>query len=110
VDQHCYPFKIQTVQEVNKRDKQCRIHVQFGNQILDVVRQRPGIVNALQMSDEAYFHLSGYVKTQNVQYWAPHSPHDLHQRTLHSLKVTAWCTVRSCGIIGPSLRTVQNLL
>jgi hypothetical protein len=53
------------------------------------------------MSDEAHFHLSGYVKKQNFRYWANINPRELHQAPLHSEKVTVWCAMLPIGIIGP---------
>jgi hypothetical protein len=32
------------------------------------------------MSDEAHFHVSGYVNKHNCRYWAPNNPYELHQR------------------------------
>ena len=34
------------------------------------------------------FQFSGYVKKQNYRYWASANPQELHQRTLHSDKLT----------------------
>ncbi|XP_014471890.1 PREDICTED: uncharacterized protein LOC106742984 [Dinoponera quadriceps] len=45
------------------------------------------------MNDEAHFHLSGYVNKQNFHYWAPENPNELHERPLHSAKVTVWYAV-----------------
>jgi hypothetical protein len=41
------------------------------------------------------------VNKQHFLYLAPHNPQELHQCSLHSLKVTMWCTISSCGIIHP---------
>uniref|UniRef100_A0A1B6HQ74 Uncharacterized protein n=1 Tax=Homalodisca liturata TaxID=320908 RepID=A0A1B6HQ74_9HEMI len=38
---------------------------------------------------------------QNMRYWADTNPRELHQRPLHSPKVTVWCAISSAGIIGP---------
>ena len=54
------------------------------NAILTIVR--PGIV--AWTSDEAHFHLSGTVNKQNVRYWPSENPCKLHQRPLHSPKVS----------------------
>jgi hypothetical protein len=40
------------------------------------------------MSDEAHFHLNGSVNKQNCRYWAANNPHEMHQKPLHSPKVT----------------------
>ena len=50
------------------------------------------------MSDEAHFHLSGFVNKQNFRYC---STTNLHERPLHTSKVTVWCAISSFGIIGP---------
>ena len=56
------------------------------------------------MPDEAHFHLTGYVNKQNCRYWADSNPKEVHERPLHSSKVTVWCAVsahgatRVCGV------------
>jgi len=55
-------------------------------------------VNTLLMHVKAHFLVSGYVNRQNCRYWAP-NPHELHQRPLHSAKMTLWCSVSSRAII-----------
>ncbi|KAG5323085.1 TC3A transposase, partial [Pseudoatta argentina] len=52
-------------------------------------------------SDEAHFHLCESANKQNMRYWADTNPRVLHQRPLHSPKVTVWCAISSAGIIGP---------
>jgi len=56
---------------------------------------------AVFFSDEAHFHISGYVNKQNVHYWSGANPREIHQRPLHSARVTVWCTISRIGIIGP---------
>ena len=53
------------------------------------------------MSDEAHFHLSGFVNKQNFPYWSATNSTELHERPLHSSKVTVWCAISSFGVIGP---------
>ena len=38
-----------------------------------------------------------------MRYWADTNPQELHQRPLHSPKVTVWCAISSGWIIGPWL-------
>ena len=45
------------------------------------------------MSDEAHFNLNGTVNKHTLRYWAPENPRDIHERSLHSARVTAWCAV-----------------
>lgn len=37
--------------------------------------------------DEVYFHLSGYVNSQNSRYWDTDNPHVEHETPLHDQKV-----------------------
>ena len=53
------------------------------------------------MTDEAHFHLSGFVNKQNYRYWAPENPQELHQRPLHSERLTVCCEIASFGVLGP---------
>jgi hypothetical protein len=53
------------------------------------------------MTDDALFHLSGYVNSQNSRYWATENPHGLHEQPLHDQKIGVWCGVSATRIIGP---------
>lgn len=98
-DFHHHPYKIQVVQALNENDYVSRRL--FCEQFLALINENEDIVHNLWMSDEAHFHLSGYVNKQNFRYWSDTNPRQLHQRPLHSSKVTVWCALSSSGIIGP---------
>ena len=53
------------------------------------------------MSNEAHFHLSRFVNKQNFRYWSATNSIELHERPLHSSKVTVCCAISSFGITGP---------
>ena len=53
------------------------------------------------MSDEAHFHLSGFVNKQNCRFWGTHNPQNLHKRSLHPLRVTVLCGITARKIYGP---------
>ena len=53
------------------------------------------------MSDEVWFHLSGYVNSQNTRYWSSENPHVIHKTPLHDLKIGVWCAVSGTRIAGP---------
>jgi len=55
----------------------------------------------LMISDEVHFHLDGYVIKQNCRFWAAENPRELHQRRLHTAKVSVWCGISKVGIVGP---------
>ncbi|KAJ4445038.1 hypothetical protein ANN_06837 [Periplaneta americana] len=72
----------------------------FCQQFLDV-NVNEDIIYNMVMSDEALFHLSGYVIKQNFRYRSLSNPYELHEELLHSVKVTVWCAIATFGIIGP---------
>lgn len=94
-----HPYKLQIVQELKPNDHLLRR--QFCERLLAKMNDDNEFVNNLWMSDEAHFHLNGYVNKQNFRYWSQKNPKHLHQRPLHSHKVTVWCALSSYGIIGP---------
>ncbi|GJQ83479.1 hypothetical protein Trydic_g19271 [Trypoxylus dichotomus] len=51
------------------------------------------------LSDEAHFHISGYVNKQNMRYWSGIYPREVHERPLHSDRVTVWAAISRVGII-----------
>lgn len=94
-DLHFHPYKMAIVQELSERDFNSRMNA--CELLLDVVPEGAIVF----FSDEAHFHLCGSVNKQNMRYWADTNPRELHQKPLHSPKVTVWCAISSAGIIGP---------
>ena len=52
-------------------------------------------------SDEAHFHLGGYVNKQNCRIWATENPHAYIEKPTHPKRVSVWYGFCSRGIIGP---------
>jgi hypothetical protein len=52
-------------------------------------------------SDEAWFHLQGYINMQNNRYWNSKNPHLTHKAPLHPAKVGIWCALSARWIVGP---------
>jgi hypothetical protein len=52
-------------------------------------------------TDEAWFHLSGYVNSQNNRYWSAENPHSIHEVPLHDVKIGVWCAISAHRITGP---------
>ena len=52
-------------------------------------------------SDEAHFHLGGYVNKQNSGIWGTKYPHAYIEKPSHPKRVTVWCGFCSKSIIGP---------
>jgi hypothetical protein len=76
MDLHFHPFKMQVVQELLPRDLNQRM--EFCTKLLEMIEVQPQFLSNLIMSDEAYFHLGGYVNKYNFGYWAQENPCLLH--------------------------------
>jgi hypothetical protein len=92
---HFHPYKMVIVQELTQRDWQQRVQA-CETFIADLPHDA-----VVLFSDEAHFHISGVVNKQNMRYWSGANPRVVHERPLHSDKVTVWCAISSEGIIGP---------
>ncbi|XP_028027786.1 uncharacterized protein LOC114241201 [Bombyx mandarina] len=81
-DLKLHPYKLQLVQELKPNDHHLR------RAFAETMLERFQSLNNILFSDEAHFHLSGFVNKQNCLYWAEENPQLKHQRPMHSLKVT----------------------
>jgi hypothetical protein len=95
-----HPYKLSVVPQMKEIDHHSRVNyctwfqnflANEGEQILDVTF----------FTDEAWFHLSGYVNSQNNRLWSNENPHEFHQVPLHDQKVGVWCAISRMRIIGP---------
>lgn len=96
IDLHLHPYKIQLTQELKPADHQQRRV--FVNWLLE---REDGFSAKVLFSDEAHFHLNGYVNKQNCRFWGAENPHEFHEQPLHPEKVTVWCGLWAGGIVGP---------
>ena len=87
-DLHFYPYKIQVNHALHEHDYVNRVN--FCQALLQLIIQNQKLVNNLLMNDEAHVHLSGFVNKQNFRYCSATNPTELHERPLHSSKVTVW--------------------
>ena len=55
----------------------------------------PGILDYTWFSDEAWFHLSGYISSQNSRIWASENPNAIHEEPPHSEKIGVLCGMAS---------------
>ncbi|PNF39169.1 hypothetical protein B7P43_G01315, partial [Cryptotermes secundus] len=100
---HFHPYKMFVLQEFVQElgdvaeDKRVRYCLWFW----EFVHDNPRILDITWFSDEAWFHLSGYVNAQNSRIWASESPHEIAESSLHPQKVGVWCAISGLRIIGP---------
>lgn len=95
-----HPYKIQMAPELKPGD--CEKRLAYSRAFLRLFRGRWATgKNRLIMSDEAHFHLGGFVNKHNCRIWATENPHSLRFSQTHPQKVTVWCGVTHDRIIGP---------
>jgi hypothetical protein len=94
---HAYRFRV--VQELKQQDYDKRMTYCCWFQTF--IDENPGILDYVWFSDDTWFHLSGYVNSQNTRLWGSENPHALFEETLHSQKVGVFCALSQRRIIGP---------
>jgi hypothetical protein len=93
---HAYRFRV--VQELKQQDYDKRMTYCCWFQTF--IDEDPGILDYTWFSDEAWFHLSGYVNSQTCL-WGSESPHALFEEPRQSQKVSMFCALSQQQIIGP---------
>jgi hypothetical protein len=72
---HSYQFRV--VQELKQQDYDKRMtYCRWFQTLID---ENAGILDYTWFSDEAWFHLSGYVNFQNTRLWGSENPHALFE-------------------------------
>jgi hypothetical protein len=59
------------------------------------------ILDVTSFTDEAWFHLSGYVNTQNTRLWSFENPYAVHEKPLHDQKLGVCVAISRQRIVGP---------
>lgn len=99
LDLHLHPYKVQLVQKLEPGDHGMRRV--YAKWVLEQQKQNPDFSYQIFFSDEAHFHLGGYVNTQNCRHWGSENPRVVVEKPMHPLRVTVWCALWSGGVIGP---------
>ena len=73
----------------------------FANLMLEKIDLKEIDLKKMWFSDEAHFHLNGYVNKQNWRHWGTENPHLAVARPAYPRRVTVWCAMSSELIIGP---------
>lgn len=99
-----HPYKMCVVQKLEERDYAQRQEFAFRMQVLLEDNENAVII----MSDETHFHLDGEVNRKNLRYWSSGNPRIVHEKPLHSERVTVWCATTLFDIIGPYFFEDEN--
>jgi hypothetical protein len=84
-DLHLHPYRLQLVHELLPNDRPRR--QQFCHWFMESFHNNGAILEKTFFSDESWFHLSGYVNSQNMRMWSGENPHYYIEVPLHSQKI-----------------------
>ena len=92
-----YPYRLTSVQQLLPTDYPTR--EEFSRWFLATMTD--DILNRTFFSDEAWFHLSGYVNSQNMRMWSAENPHFFVETPLHPQKIGVWVGLSRRRLVGP---------
>jgi len=93
------PWKPQCVQQLFPEDMDRRL--QFAESMLEIVRVNPNLFKKIVWSDEAVFHVGGFVNRHNSHHWGTHSPKKLLKKSQSRPRLTVWTAITCDKLIGP---------
>lgn len=93
-----HPYKMTVTQELLPHDFHARM--QYCQWFLNTINNNE-VLDKTFFTDEAWFHLSGYVNSQNYRTWSTENPHAFVETSLHPLKIGVWVAMSRRRIIGP---------
>jgi len=80
------PYKVQLLQELKPHDHPMRFRFAQWNEQRLVENEH--FYRKIIFSDEAHFHLDGYVNKQNCRIWGSENPHVVMEKPMHPQRVT----------------------
>lgn len=94
------PYKCHRVQELHGDDFDRR--TAFCGWFMNQEGENPDFPANVMTTDEASFHLSGTVNTQNSRYWSAINPHWIRQdhRQVNP-RINVWCGIYKDRLVGP---------
>lgn len=98
-DLQLYPYRVTTVQELLPADLPRRM--QYCEWFQNTLTVDGEILSKTFFTDEAWFHRTGYVNSQNFRTWSTENPHVFIETPLHPEKVGVWAAISQRRIIGP---------
>lgn len=98
-DLHMHAYKIHLTQQLLPTDHRQRR--EFVRWVMEQQEVDIDFPDKIIFSDEAHFHLDGFVNKQNCRIWGTENPRVIQEKHIHPKRVTVWCALWSGGIIGP---------
>ncbi|RWS18956.1 uncharacterized protein B4U80_08771, partial [Leptotrombidium deliense] len=79
-------YRLCSVHELLPADYSRRL--KFSSWYLQYIKNNPSM--EIFFTDEAWFHLSGYINSQNCRYWSAEKPTEYVESSLHPKKIGVW--------------------
>lgn len=98
-DLNLHAYKVQLTQELKPTDHFKRR--QYAEWLVEQTEVNGDFTKKIIFSDEAHFHLCGFVNKQNCRIWANENPQVIVEKPMHPQRVTVWCGLWAGGVIGP---------
>ena len=98
-DLQLFPYKIQLTQYISPAAISARLD--FANLMIEKMERGEIDFGKIIFSDEAHFHLEGYVNRQNMRFWGTSKPDFSAVTRLHPKRVTVWLGINKDGYVGP---------
>jgi hypothetical protein len=97
---HLRPYRIRAVQELKSTDTAKRL--QYCRWFRSFVQQDGiNVLDTVYFSDEACFHLDGYMNSQKCRIWSSKYPYALHEKPIQPQKNGLWCDLSCRRSAGP---------
>jgi hypothetical protein len=94
-----YPYRMQGFHELIHGDYAKRVN--YCRWFKNPIRGNIGVLHQVFFTDEAWFHLSGYVNSQSYRTWRTENPNKYTKTALHPQKIGVWYAISRRRIIGP---------
>lgn len=98
-----FPYKTSVMHALKDHDYSQRML--FCDWLITVTEEDSTFLTTCFWSDEAWFHLSGYMNSQNSRCWLSENPHQFIETPLHPQKVGVWAAMSGERIFSASLTT-----
>jgi Asp-tRNA(Asn)/Glu-tRNA(Gln) amidotransferase B subunit len=96
---HLWPYRITQVQVTEEGNYRRRAHC--CNWFLQALHDGVLDPKLTFFTDEAWFHLSGYINAQNNRYWSSINLKQMFEVPLHDQKIGVWCAITASRIVRP---------
>lgn len=97
-DLKLFPYKVTSVHQILPADMPLR--ERYCQWFLNAFPEDNDLNNVF-FSDEAWFHLSGYVNSQNMRIWSAENPYAFRETPLHPQKLGVWIGLSRRRLVGP---------